>query len=369
MVNADWYNITKETLESLIQDGYSILDIASKYDVNYETARRKIKRLGIDFSKLRKKECKKVLCDVPNEIYFNKDPAKYLEKFDYDDTNIIFIGDKFDEVTLTICISDLHLGHSGFLVETYFSTINKLLEYLNSIKKIANIRKLTIILNGDIISGNFVYKNQEFENVINKWNLQIEFCCRMLTKLFNEISKIAKIDEIIFLNGNHEDNVIEAHTMHLCNAISEKYNSKYAGNVILYDIGEPLGHYNVMFSHGRGYSEYTPVPPSVIRDFFKMINQYMKEGISVERVCLGHTHWLTIGYEMDGVVFDVCGGFQKWGKTLAQRPSGFLMYVFHNNNCTVIPIRPNKEIEIKEKQDAFLEKKNLKLLGDLICEE
>lgn len=53
---------------------------------------------------------------------------------------------------------------------------------------------------------------------------------------------------------------------------------------------------------------------------------------------------------------------QRWKNSYSSRPCGFIMYVSTKGNCEAIRIRPDKEIENKEKSDVDLELRNIELI-------
>jgi len=82
-----------------------------------------------------------------------------------------------EDITLTLAVSDLHLGHESHLPETYWSCIYNLGRVLKFLKNKYNILKFDIACNGDLVSGREVYKYQVFQNLIQRghWQVSIVF--------------------------------------------------------------------------------------------------------------------------------------------------------------------------------------------------
>ena len=136
-------------------------------------------------------------------------------------------------------------------------------------------------------------------------------------------------------------------------------NTYYVGKAKVINIADPIGHYNVMFTHGTGSNAYFPVSYKTIRDFWKARNQYKFRDIEIEEFSIGHTHWLQPRMHLEGLKISVTGGFQRWEYSIAQRPSGVLLYVYVNGETSVTGIRPDQAVEASETQDEALEYKNM----------
>lgn len=71
-------------------------------------------------------------------------------------------------ITLTICVSDIHLGDCNHLHGTYWSTVETLTKVLNVLADQFNIRNVFLILNGDMVSGREVYRYQVYNNLLGR---------------------------------------------------------------------------------------------------------------------------------------------------------------------------------------------------------
>jgi hypothetical protein len=275
---------------------------------------------------------------------------------------IEFFTKEEKDCVLTLVISDTHFGDSNVLLYSYWSTIDNLLEILKIIKKNLNIKSFKIVLNGDIVSGREVYRYQIFRNLLSRGHWQVFLAEKILKDTFSKIEEIVPINKIFLIRGTHES-LEENYILYLKRTLT---NSKYLSHAGIINIGDPIGKYNILFTHGKGRSEYYPVSYEQIREIWKSIPQFLSGNIIIERTCIGHSHWLTTNLELEGVCIDITGGFQKWEYSIHQRPCGMILYLFYNNETVSIPIKPNREIEIKEKNDPALEYKNMKLYGQIL---
>ena len=137
-------------------------------------------------------------------------------------------------------------------------------------------------------------------------------------------------------------------------------NTKYLSNGGVVNIAGKLGEYNILFTHGFGYSAANPVPTRLLSDVATMISEYKNKGIQIDRACSGHTHWLSSGLMIGNLYWDCCGGYQKWELSLSQRPCGMIIYIYNNGECISIPVRPNADVEEREKFTSGLEYKNMR---------
>jgi hypothetical protein len=168
------------------------------------------------------------------------------------------------------------------------------------------------------------------------------------------------------VRGTH-DALSENYLLYLKEMLSD-YKTYYNSRMLLLNIGKPIGNYNVIFTHGRGSSEFSPVPPVVVKDILKVLQQYKMMNVPVERICTAHTHNLVTNYRLEGLTFDITGGFQRWDKSLAQRCCGFLVYLYSNGTAFPIEIRPDIRVESSEKTSPTLEFENIKFYGEKLIQ-
>jgi hypothetical protein len=262
------------------------------------------------------------------------------------------------DATLTVVISDLHIGDSNHLPETYWSTMENAKVVINAIKNLYKVKEINLVLNGDIVSGRDVYRNQFLRNIIQRGHWQV-FLAEIVLK-----DTIAKLDinvtNTYLVKGTHEG-VGFNELLFLKRSMPGK--TKYLSNGNIVNIAGCLGEYYVLFTHGYGYNVANPVSTGLINDVMKALNNFKTKGLYVDRICSSHSHWLSSGLVIDEIYWDVTGGFQKWEYTISQRPAGIIIYIYNNGECVSIPVRPNTEIEYNEKSDCGLEYKNITYYG------
>lgn len=269
---------------------------------------------------------------------------------------------KEKKCTLTLVISDTHFGDCNVLLNSYWSAVDNLLEIMKIIRSKFDIVNFKVVLNGDIVSGRGVYRYQVFRNLLQRGHWQVFLAEKILKETFAKINILSSINDIYMIKGTHEA-LEEAYILYLKRLFpGAKYLSKHG----IINIAESLGKYNVLFTHGRGASYYYPISYQQIREIWKVIAQYLQSKILIERSCVGHTHWLSPNLELEGTVVDISGGFQKWEYTIQQRACGFILYLYYDDEVVAIPIKPNKEVEMKEKMSKSLEYRNLKLYGQIL---
>jgi len=264
------------------------------------------------------------------------------------------------DASVTIVISDLHIGDANHLPETYWSTISNVCEVLKNIKSFYNVKNLYLVLNGDIVAGRDIYKSQELRNIIQRGHWQVFLAEMIIKDTLEKLSTIKNIDKIIFIRGTH-DSLANNFILYLKRLMN--YETLYLSHGGVFNIAGPLGEYNVLFSHGYGWSDVFPVSSPMMRDVLKVLNTYRDSGINIERICSSHSHWISSGFIFENIYWDTTGGFQKWEYTLSQRPAGAIVYLYNNGECVSIPVRPDPVVEAKEKSDVGLEYKNLIYYG------
>ena len=343
----------------------SLRDIAEIYNCHKSTISKRMDTW--DIPKRNLSESRNVVQEIEDEKIRKKmiEDIKSLEPIKYDfkpRENIwiplplrAFSKNKAGQGRLTFVISDTHLGDTDHLPETYWSTIYTLTEILRVLKKRFEIPGIDVVLNGDIVCGKDVFKNQQFRTLVTRGHWQVSLAEMILKDTFELIEEVLPIKNLYFLKGTHEQ-AGENYQMYLKRTFPR---AKYAGHHLVLNIGQDLGSYNVLITHGYGSSEYYPISYGLIRDMWKAISQYKKEGVPIERVCIGHYHWLNIEQNFESFVLDCTGGFQRWEFTVSQRPTGALLYFYYDGEVSAIPVRADQEIVEKEVNDPGLEYKNM----------
>lgn len=381
-----WENISKDELYKLYHEQLlSLVDIGDMYNVHMEAVRRKMIKFKIprfsnaDVVGFNTTKNGFSVADGEEAIESLKELGKFKPYYVRTAKENISIPVPLRSIknvmkgeggkaTVVLVASDLHVGHTDFLPETYLSTIETLKKVLTTLSEMYSLDKINIILNGDLVSGKDVYKGQEMDTLLSRGHWQVFLVEIMLTQLFDEISKITPVNKVVIVKGTH-DSIAENYMLYLKRIMSNgKYKVLYGGKGCVFNIADPIGKYNVFFCHGKGYNEYSPVSPIMVRDLWKLFNEYKLANVPIERGCLGHTHWLSTNIELEGLTIDVTGGFQRWSRSQSQRPCGMLLYLYTDHECSVIPIRPNLEIETKEKNDPALEYKNQRFYGSMLLE-
>jgi len=290
-------------------------------------------------------------------------PVEY-EPVNREDINITLpisvIGDaERKKATLTLVVSDTHLGDSNHLPKTFWSCVENTKSVVSKLSEKFDIVNFIMVLNGDLVAGKDVFRYQQFRNLVQRGHWQTEIAAQVIRELKKSIAEIEPIRKTFIIKGNHED-IADNYMIYLTNYLDDTW---YAGHYKVLNIAYPIGNYNVLFTHGSGKSAYYPVSYEMIRDCWKAFNQYKAKGVQIEEVCVGHTHWLQPRLYLEGLTFNVCGGFQIWEKTISQRPSGFLLFIHTCDETSVTGIRPDPEIEIEEQTAVDLEFTNYDYYG------
>ena len=266
------------------------------------------------------------------------------------------------DATVTLVLSDLHLGHENFLPDTFWSTISNLCRVLKAISWFFNVKRANLVLNGDIVSGIGVYRGQEFQNIVSRGHWQVFVAETVIKQTLEKIEKHVKVSRIYLIKGTHES--MESNYMLYLRKIFDPL-AVYSSKFLILNIAEPIGKYNVLFTHGQGRSSYYPVSYQQVRNIWKAVRQI---NVPVEKVCVGHSHWLTPELDLEGVSVCCTGGFQKWEYTVPQRPCGMLLILYCDGEATVVPVRPDPQIEAREKNEHALEYKNMRYYAELLSE-
>jgi hypothetical protein len=282
---------------------------------------------------------------------------------------------KKEKAVLSITISDLHLGHLGFLPQTYWSTIDNLVKKLETLSRFYQFVRVNVIFNGDIVSGKEIYETQVFDNAISRGHWQVTLAAEVLYQTITKIKRTLKIPtrnssskdktvkaedtlQIFIVKGTHEPES-ENYAIYLSREIDAKYLSRYP----IINLGEPLGYYPVLFMHGVGSNINFPISTATIRQCQNYLLQNPQKRCNTIRTA--HTHWLTPEFEIGGgLKIAVNGGFQKCEYKLDQRPSGLLIDIFTKNGETInMTVRPDPNVERDEKEDGLLEFRNYAYYG------
>jgi len=311
--------------------------------------------------------------DIPPPRIAEEELAKYKKPTELPE--VVFLPHDFEgkllrgPYTVTIAIGDTHFGHADFLPKTYYSAVNRLIRTLKVWKEQLILNKATIVFLGDLVSGKGLYREWTYDTLILKGHWQVQLADAMVGEFVEMIENVLPIRRIYLLRGTHEVSLGENFAIYLSNYLSK---AVYAGGYLLKNVAAPRGKCNIFLSHGFGRSTYYPVSMEFVRSVWKTVSEYAAKGIPVERVCCGHCHWLQIGLNIEGIVIDEVGGFQRWLKKGAvgayKRPSGFIVYLWSKQTGLIaVPIEPQPEVFMKERDDKTLEFSNMKFYGSKLA--
>ena len=269
-----------------------------------------------------------------------------------------FIDRKKEPLSLCIVSSDWHLGDGNHLSKTFWSCVANLMEIIKFLGGAFDIRRVVFVLNGDVVSGNFVYRGQMFRNLVQRGHWQVALAAEVLTEVLEKVEEICGVDMVHILHGTHEM-MGENYAVYLFQALSRA--ALYHGKSAVVNIAEPIGDYNVFFTHGKGSSDYSPVSPSMTRELW---HRFAQAEVRLERASIAHTHNLTSSLYKEGVLVDVNGGFQKYEPKLTKRQCGLLLYAYTLGEVSVTEVRPDSAVERGERGDEALEWKNYQYYAD-----
>jgi len=336
--------------------------LMDKFGINRRSLREAMLLSSLKARRERAEEAKTILEESLKQLHVRKKKYTPIKRRHL---LVPLPGKEEEECSLTIVISDIHIGDANHLPDTYWSTIVNLKEVLKFVKNKYKIKHLFLILNGDIVSGRNVYKYQELNNLLQRGHWQVFMAEYVVKKTIKEIEDTIKkeVDRLYLVRGTHE-NLANNFILYLKRMFGDKTWYLSHGGVV--NIAGSLGEYNVFFTHGYGNSRTCPVPSNLLVDVLSRVDDYKQDNIQIERICTGHTHWLTSSIIYRNLYWDVTGGFMKWEKTLSHRLPGILVYLYSNNDVSCIPVRPDMEIYEEELNSPGLEYKNLKYYGEYL---
>jgi len=337
--------------------------LMDKHGINRRTLREAMLLSATKARKEKAEEAKVILEESLKQLHIKRKKYNPIKRKNL----LVPLPDKEDQnCTLTVVISDIHVGDANHLPDTYWSTIENLKEVLKFIKGKYKIKNIYFVLNGDIVSGRNVYKYQELNNLLQRGHWQVFMAEYVVKKTIKEIEKTIgkEIDRIYLVRGTHE-NLANNFILYLKRMFGDKTWYLSHGGVV--NIAGSLGEYNVFFTHGYGNSRTCPVPSNLLSDVLSKVDDYkFNNNIHIDRICTGHTHWLTSSILYGNIYWDITGGFMKWEKTLSHRAPGILLYIYSNKDVSCIPIRPDIVVYENEINSPGLEYKNLKYYGDYL---
>jgi len=352
-------DLTKEDISKLhYGKGHkSITEIARMYNCSEKIIREKLGISGGTYEPdiLEKAEMLKDLKSL--------EPIEYIFK-DRDNIYLplpikVFRKNKAGNARVTLVLSDLHLGDTDHLPETFWSTIHNLKLIMKVLTKRFKIPHIDIIVNGDLVCGKGVFRYQEYRTLAPRGHWQTALAEIILREVIEDVENVLPVRDMIVLKGTHEEQG-ENYAMYIKRSIDR---AKYGGHYVVYNVGQDIGNCNVLITHGYGSSDYYPLSYTFIRDLWESITKYARKGVPIERVCVSHYHWLFPNLPLKSIIADCTGGFQRWEKTISQRDAGMILYFFYDGEVSVIPVRPDPDVQHKEINDSALEYKNMNYYG------
>lgn len=279
------------------------------------------------------------------------------------------------KINITIGLSDLHFGNENCLYETLHNCIDELINKLEKLKNTHKINNVFLILNGDIVSGTFVYRNQYLESQVQKNETIILGGSYLVYTIVKKIEEIIEIPIKIFITIGTHEGWFKPHPENFSVGISRRLVSygldcRYVSSHLILNIAHGFeNEYIVCAFHSWGSADYSAVSPSVIRELTRAHSQMATlRRIIIDRFLVSHTHWLEIDRNVLGITVDVTGGFQKWGKTVSTRETGLVYYIVDEDGNFEVNKISGMKFQIQEEKSQNLNNKNLRHVYQLIDE-
>jgi len=308
----------------------------------------------------------------------NTNESKLSKKYQFE--SLVTLKERGETINnkITIVLSDLHFGDKNVMIQTYKSTINNLLDKVEELSTEMPIEKITVIINGDAVSGRHIFREQEAQNLFNKGNLQVLYAAAYLFDLNAMLEEYGPTEWYI-IKGNHDQNRGDNYAWILADKLRALgIDCFYAGHEFITNLGNDEKQHWALLEHGYGGGSYYPLSYEFIRQSTKKVieanyRQWEKGLQPIERIIAGHTHWLNTNFQQ-GLrwAFDVSGGFQKNNRVelgMNQRPPGILLYAFDSRKdgltvydwkggLRLFEIPPDEEVLHEELHDPALTLKN-----------
>jgi hypothetical protein len=169
---------TEEDIKEIIErynNGESTYEIALDFECHPETIRRILLKNGVQ---RRESNGNEEITIKESDVY-KESVLVYNREINNLPIIPVFL-DQLDsgklikkDATLTVVLSDLHIGHTDFLPESFYSSVKTLDNILTKLVDVYNITNVSIVLNGDIVSGRDVYRFQELDNLVTRGHWQV----------------------------------------------------------------------------------------------------------------------------------------------------------------------------------------------------
>jgi hypothetical protein len=269
--------------------------------------------------------------------------------------------------TLSLNSSDHHFHDKGHLIGVIRNLEDKALEVVERFRP----RRFQGFLNGDLIPGRGVYRNQMLESILPGTEQQVsagvfrfwEFDTRLRSR-FPDLP----VDWVV-IQGNHDYSEGESTCMKFTLGLRAfGVNARFVGTEWIANLAD-AGHYNVLVEHGYGNSAFTPTSNKMVGETYRKVLDYANRGFCgdrrIRRVLHGHTHWLSIGLEHPGGLYiDTTGGGHRNDRANIgrnTRPSGWICYLSppgSDDILTPLGLKPDEPILRADLDDPDLEERN-----------
>lgn len=268
---------------------------------------------------------------------------------------------------ITYCISDVHCCGPDFMIDTFVSNCENIIA--DVLKN--NPENVRIVFNGDIVVGSGVYRAQADALIVNDTVDQVLITGLFILKtLIEPIADIVGVEniELLFTLGQHDYH----RGATLATVLSMLFrtfgfNSKYSGMETIINLSNDSEYY-MYITHGYGYAKNAPRTNAFIANTLEKLYALRNvKDVRIDRICHGHSHWLSTNFEHPvGLFWDCTGGFQRntrYKLGLNSRPIGIIAY---DSLCPDKPytIRPDYEIVVSETFSEDLTGKNMTFVGD-----
>lgn len=247
--------------------------------------------------------------------------------------------------TFTLTASDFHYFDRGFLLESYKSLVEKTIRLI----EIYEPRKLSVIVNGDIVTGSGIFRNQNMENLLSTTEEQVTGAIFKMIEWDTEMkARLPKVKEIeyITLTGNHDYNRGEPLSQYFVWGCREfGMNMRFVGNEWIANLADDEdSFYNILVEHGYGNSGFGPSSNKLITETLRKIIGFHDRGYygekKIRRFNHGHTHWAQVGIRhAEGLYFDTTGGLHRNDRVnigANSRPTGWISYISPQGSDDII---------------------------------
>lgn len=270
----------------------------------------------------------------------------------------------------TLAFADTHICDVDCLWESFWSAVRQGTEML------AGHERVTLLLDGDLISGTGIFKGQELRSVLNTPHWQAMVGAQVVSDLCDELLQAGIITTVIYIRGNHDiARYSGAELGWWVSSFAKQLgvDITYCPLELLYDLG---GGHRALVVHGHGYSRFRPQSPAFQDNVLRRIgdlNANREPREQINRVVSGHSHWLSLGHRSSewGVVYDSLGGWtrnQRAVLSLTSRPTGGALYLprEEGQELWVREVRPARGVVAEETSDPTLAAKNVQRVGGLL---